>query len=164
MEKKTKILMALVLVGVTIIGFVIFGRAELFQGRFSIPQKYTKAWFKYKGKIVSPVASRVVSVVASPVSSLVASKVTSRGGISKVSSKVTSFVASPVASAVASAVTVPATSAASTNMEALQQLTPEVLKNAARQDMMERPVRYKLSQEERGKIIKMYEQSRKMKR
>ncbi|MEK7085578.1 MAG: hypothetical protein AAB953_01010, partial [Patescibacteria group bacterium] len=77
MSKTVKIVIAIALVAIIVLGGLYFAKPEIFQGRLQLAS-------------CPPPGKKIVSIVTSSVPSKVTSKVTSKGGTSKVTSIVTS--------------------------------------------------------------------------
>lgn len=155
MKKNQKILIGIIAIVLVVSVVVLAGKAELFQGRFFGIAK--SKLYLYKNRIISVVTSPVTSVVPSEVTSDVLSEVTSEGGTSLVASKVTSSVPSAVTSPVASGVAVDAGTASRTNVSKLRELTSKILESIAKDDYRKSPSRFTLSNEEKTKVLKLYE-------
>lgn len=154
MKKKYVLIgLAVIIVG---FGAALFGRTELFQGKFTIKRVPLDLIYSWYGQYASPVASPVPSVVVSEVSSDVPSEVVSEGGPSIVVSKVPSSVPSVVVSAVASPVVMSARAAAKVDPKEVKQLTAKVLADFAKKDFKKNPAKYTLSWSEKNKILKLY--------
>lgn len=157
MNKKTKVIIGVLAVVLVIVTVFVVGQTGLLGGRFPKIFGHSYPMYSYKGKVVSGVTSPVTSVVVSDVSSGVASAVTSDGGTSYVTSWITSHVPSAVTSPVASAVTVPNAVSAKIDMDGLTVLTAKILESMAQKDYKADPSRFTLSQEEKQRIIDLYQ-------
>lgn len=172
MNKKNLVILATV--GVLLVGTIaVATQSELLAGRFGPVTKL----YSYEGMVVSTVASPVATVVASEVASDVASEVTSEvisevtseGGVSEVASEVTSEVASEVTSEVPSAVATAVTSpvavseavAEATKISSLKKLTAKIMKDFAKQEMKRTPSLYVLSDDQKERLLELYEANRK---
>jgi len=153
MSKRVKVL-ALIAGLLVVIGgvAVAYSQSENLQGFLRVKFKpsvvQNSKLYTYRNKIVT----LVVSPVTSTVPSKVGSNVTSQGGTSKVTSVVPSTVTTPVASAVAA----PKTMTAGIDVKTVQKLTSEILMQAAKADYKAYPSKYKLSTQERARLLQMY--------
>jgi len=161
MKKTNKVIIGVVSVLLVTSLVVLLGNTELLQGKFSWKSKLDLSkYFQIKGAIVSVVASPVTSILTSEVTSEVPSEVTSSGGVSIVVSEVTSEVPSAVTSSVASAVTVSKTIANKIDISKLSTLTSSILQTLAQEDYKANPTKYMLSNQEKMRLIELYEKNK----
>ena len=176
MNKKNLVILATV--GVLLVGTIaVATQSEMLAGRFGSMSKL----YSYKGMIVSTVASPVATVVASEVPSEVSSEVisevpsevpsevVSEGGVSEVPSEVVSEVPSEVPSevvsevpsavvtAVVSPVAVSKAVAEATKISKLKALTAKIMQDFAKQEMKRTPSLYVLSDEQKERLLELYE-------
>jgi len=142
---------------VVVIGAVLLmGQAEFFSGWFKTkpvtPQG--NAVGVYKNNQTPP---KPVSVIVSAVPTVVASGVPSKVGPSMVVSQVPSAVATPVASGVL----LSPVAAAKVNIGSLQQLTVQMLKSMAKDDLVKNPGKYKLTNAQKKAMIDLYKKKHK---
>ena len=154
MKQKHKIIFATV---VAILAIAIIGLASqtgLLQGKLrkgQLVQSDLALYYSFFGKPVSPVTSPVPSVVLSNVPSIVTTKIPTI---------VVSKVPSVVVSAVTSAVAVSNSVASQLDVSKLPQLTQAMLVEIAKNDYKKNPGKFTLSNTEKQKILKLYEQKK----
>lgn len=151
-KRKKQYMIAGIALAIVILGAVLIGRSTLFQGSLMSLYSNFKPSAISVSKYYNNLKNNIVSPVASPVPSIVVSQVPSQVGPSIVVSKVPSIIVSPVASGVP----VTASLAKTLKLATLPKLTKSVLENAAKDDFMRNPAKYRLSPKEKTRLLYLY--------